>query len=58
MSKHLTCDGRGVRDDNVTAAQAKLDAYDETLAVLRPYMEGTERSVSEAMTLMQQEVAA
>jgi hypothetical protein len=31
--------GRELRTDNVTAAQVKLDAYNNTLDVLRPYME-------------------
>jgi hypothetical protein len=31
--------GRDLRLSNVERAQAKLDAYDETLEVLRPYME-------------------
>lgn len=31
--------GRAVRADNVAAAQAKLDAYDDTMDLLRPLME-------------------
>lgn len=34
--------GRRVRSDNVAAAQAKLDVYDETLDLLRPFMENDE----------------
>lgn len=32
--------GRQVRADNVAAAQRKLDAYDESVEMLRPFMEG------------------
>jgi hypothetical protein len=35
--------GRQVRVENVQAAQAKLDAYDETLEALRPFMESDDR---------------
>jgi hypothetical protein len=45
--------GRHVRDSNVKHAQKKLDAYDESLDVLRPYMEGTSRTVAEAIKLME-----
>ena len=31
--------GRRVREANVTAAQVKLDAYDEAMELLRPFME-------------------
>lgn len=41
--------GRAVRTANVAAAQAALDAYDETLGMLQPYMEGSDRSVAEAV---------
>src|SRR5690606_2007167 len=37
--------GRQIREANVSAAQAKLAAYDESCDLLRPYMEGTGRTV-------------
>lgn len=43
--------GRKVRIQNVEAAQAKLDEYDEAVAKLRPYMQGGE-TVSEAVERM------
>ena len=49
--------GRDVRAENVTRAQAKLDAYDDVLDALRPYMEGTDRSVADAVALMSNEAA-
>lgn len=45
--------GRTVRESNVSAAQAKLDAYDESCDVLRPYMQGTALTVGEAARLLQ-----
>lgn len=49
--------GREVREANVAAAQAKLDTYDESLDLLRPHMEGTERTVAEAARLIAEEAA-
>lgn len=49
--------GRQVRVANVSAAQAKLDAYDESCEVLRPHMEGTARSVADAARLIAGAVA-
>lgn len=41
--------GRGVRVANVTRAQARLDAYDTGLERVRPFMEGTDRTLAEAL---------
>jgi hypothetical protein len=49
--------GRQVREANVSAAQAKLDTYDESLDVLRPHMEGTERTVADAVRLLASDAA-
>lgn len=49
--------GRDVRAQNVTAAQAKLAAYDESCDLLRPYMEGTERTVADAAHLRREAAA-
>lgn len=50
--------GRSVRAANVAAAQAKLDAYDEAVETLRPYMESHPTiSVAEALHLMGNEAA-
>lgn len=45
--------GREVRQANVGRAQGKLDRYDETCAMLRPYMEPfATRTVAEAVPLL------
>jgi hypothetical protein len=44
--------GRQVRADNVSAAQAKLDNYDDNLSRLRPVMEGTSLTVAEAARIL------
>jgi hypothetical protein len=49
--------GRSIREANVAAAQAKLDAYDESCEALRPYMEATERTVADAARLMKDAAA-
>lgn len=49
--------GRDVREANVAAAQAKLAAYDESCDVLRPHMEGSNRTVAEAVRLIAGEAA-
>lgn len=49
--------GRNLREANVSAAQAKLDAYDESLDLLRPHMEGTERTVADAARRIRDEAA-
>ena len=49
--------GREIREANVSAAQAKLDTYDESLDVLRPHMEGSGRTVAEAVRLIAGEAA-
>ena len=49
--------GRQVRESNVSAAQAKLDTYDESLELLRPHMEGTGRTVAEAARLIAEQAA-
>lgn len=49
--------GRQIREANVAAAQAKLDAYDESCDVLRPHMEGTTRTVADAARLIAGAVA-
>ena len=41
-----------VRDDNVVKVQAKRDHFSEQMETLRPYMEGTELTVAEAVELM------
>lgn len=41
-----------VRDDNVAKVQAKRDHFSEQMETLRPYMEGTELTVAEAVELM------
>jgi hypothetical protein len=41
-----------VRDDNVVKVQAKRDHYFEQMDLLRPYMEGTNLMVAEAVELM------
>lgn len=41
--------GRTVRSDNVTAAQQKLDTYDENIEVLRPLMESSGLTVGQAI---------
>lgn len=46
--------GRKLRADNVEAAQAKLAAYDETIEVLRPFMEADESlTVAGAMAVIE-----
>ena len=47
-----------VRDDNVARAQAKRDHYSEQMETLRPYMEGTDRTVAEAVEIMLGEAVA
>lgn len=49
--------GRHERLRNVAAAQARLDEYDAALRELRPHMEGTTRSVAEALRAMQEDAA-
>lgn len=49
--------GRDVRESNVSAALAKLDTYDESLGLLRLYMEGTSRTVAEAARLIAEDAA-
>lgn len=49
--------GRQIREANVSAAQAKLAAYDESCDLLRPYMEGTGRTVAEAVRLLSEAAA-
>jgi hypothetical protein len=49
--------GREIRTANVSAAQAKLDTYDESLDLLRPHMEGTARTVAEAARLIAEAAA-
>lgn len=49
--------GRAIREQNVTAAQRKLYAYDESCETLRPFMEGSDRTVAEAARLMGGEAA-
>jgi hypothetical protein len=49
--------GREVRTANVVAAQAKLAAYDESCDVLRPFMEGTERTVADAARIIAETAA-
>lgn len=49
--------GEDVRSSNVTAAQAKLDAYRRTLAALRPFME-TDHSVTVAAAVQKMSEAA
>lgn len=45
--------GRDVREENVARAQVKLDAYNDTLDELRPFMEADHRvSVAEAVDRM------
>lgn len=41
-----------VRDDNVTKVQAKRDHFSEQMETLRPYMEGTDLTVAEAVEQM------
>lgn len=41
-----------VRDDNVVKAQAKRDHFFEQMDLLRPYMEGTDLTVAEAVEIM------
>ena len=41
-----------VRDDNVVKVQAKRDHFSEQMETLRPYMEGTDLTVAEAVELM------
>lgn len=46
--------GRQLRADNVEAARRKLDAYNETLEVLRPFMEADANlTVADAMSLVE-----
>lgn len=55
---HEVLAGRQSRAENVEAAQAKLDAYDDTVDLLRPYMERNEQlSVSQAVRIMRSEAA-
>ena len=49
--------GRALRESNVVAAQAKLDAYDESCDLLRPYMDGTGRTVADAVRQMRDDAA-
>ena len=49
--------GRAVRADNVSAAQAKLDNYDDNINRLRPVMEGTSLTVAEAARILLGEAA-
>lgn len=50
--------GRTVRSDNVAAAQRKLDAYDDALDLLRPYMErNPDLTVSAAVALINGQAA-
>lgn len=41
--------GRAVRVANVSRAQARLDAYEAALEEVRPIMEGTDRTLAEAL---------
>lgn len=41
--------GRAIRAKNVERAQARLDAYDESLADFRPFMEGTNKTLADAL---------
>lgn len=43
--------GRNTREENLHAAQKKLDEYDDGLGLLRPYMEGTNLTVREAWAI-------
>lgn len=47
-----------VRDDNVVKVQAKRDHFSEQMETLRPYMEGTDLTVAEAVELMLGDAAA
>lgn len=49
--------GRSIREANVSAAQAKLAAYDESCELLRPFMEDTHRTVADAARLMKDTAA-
>lgn len=49
--------GRAIREANVSAAQAKLDIYDESLDVLRPHMEGTDLTVADVARRLAGEAA-
>lgn len=49
--------GREVRVDNIRHANQRLAQYDDALDRLRPYMEGTTRSVAEAVRAMQADAA-
>lgn len=44
--------GAQIRADNVRRAQAKLDTYNGALDRVRPVMEGTERTLAEAVALL------
>lgn len=51
---HELLAGRELRSDNVAAAQVKLDAYDDTVDLLRPYMaEHPDVTVAAALRVMQ-----
>ncbi len=47
--------GRALRIDNLRRAQARLDAYDGALDVLRPVMEGTDLTLEEAVRSLRPE---
>lgn len=49
--------GRIVREHNVTAAQEKLDHYDEILERLAPFMEDPDVTVRDAVRMMTAEAA-
>jgi hypothetical protein len=50
--------GGQIREDNVRRAQLRLDAYNGALDHVRPVMEGTERTLSDALALLSDEANA
>jgi hypothetical protein len=50
--------GGEVRDENMRKVQAKRDHYYEQIETLRPFMEGTSRTVGEAVEIMLGDVDA